>query len=70
MVINFRVRGISRGGCKLTQTPTLKKEEDVDWLNIKYFLFMHENIERKLSIMHENKIFFVFLKGKINFNFF
>ena len=27
MVVNFRAREISRGACKLTQTPTLKKKK-------------------------------------------
>jgi len=34
MVVNFRVRGISQGTCKLAQTPTLKKKKKrvrVNW---------------------------------------
>ena len=31
MVVNFRVRGISRGACKLTRTPMLiKKKKEID----------------------------------------
>jgi hypothetical protein len=28
MVVNFRARGISRGTCKLTRTPTLNKKKN------------------------------------------
>jgi len=35
MVVNFRARGISRGACKLTRTPTLnKKQKTKKWLVI------------------------------------
>ena len=50
MIVNFRVRGISQGVCKLTQAPRVKKKEK-EWLSVTaHCLYL-------ISISHDVYIF-------------
>jgi hypothetical protein len=63
MVVNFRVRGISRGARKLTRTPTL----NYIYIYIYIYIYCIKRVFKKYFILKYIKIIFIYIL-KIIFN--
>jgi len=60
MVVNFRVRGISRGARKLTRTPTIKLKKELRFQIAEKYLVLEP--PQQQTVPHSTELSFVLKK--------